>query len=133
MNYTIGSCNMTQIKRPFISSWITMTVDGTSPETIAHNLMEIPAKVDVQVKINKGGQEYIFPGFGSVPKDDDIGAEYGGVAYSYNISHVLLYVPTGKTTGRVITTGKFARWLIVCCFIFRSRIFRVVYCDRTLL
>ena len=113
MNYIIGSCNMNQIKRPFISPWITMTVDGTSPETIAHNLNELPAKVDVQVKINEGGQEYIFPGFGSVPKDDDIGAEYGGVAYSYNISHVLLYVPVhrssgGGSAGRVITTGKYA-------------------------
>ena len=111
MNFILGSCHMTQIKRPFISPWITMTVDGTSPETIAHNLMEIPAKVDVQVKINEGGQEYIFPGFGSVPKDDDIGAAYGGVAYSYNKSHVMLYIPVhkshGGSAGRVITTGKF--------------------------
>ncbi|XP_061195155.1 uncharacterized protein LOC133203379 [Saccostrea echinata] len=105
-----GFCQMNNIRKPFISDWYTLTVNGTSPLCITHSLNEIPAKVDVQVKILQSGKEYIFPGLGSTPKDDDIPNEYGGVAYGYNYSHVLLFVPVIKPSygggiGRVLTTG----------------------------
>ncbi|XP_061195154.1 uncharacterized protein LOC133203378 [Saccostrea echinata] len=101
---------MNNIRKPFISDWYTLAVNDASPLGIPHSLNELPAKVDVQVKILQSGKEYIFPGLGSVPKDDDIPTEYGGVAYAYNSSHILLFVPVIKTSGgggigRVLTTG----------------------------
>ncbi|XP_062610564.1 uncharacterized protein LOC134272334 [Saccostrea cucullata] len=101
---------MNNIRKPFISDWHQLSVNDLSPLPIPHSLNELPAKVDVQVKITHSGKEYIFPGLGSVPKDDDIPTEYGGVAYAYNSSHVLLFVPVIKSSfgggiGRVITTG----------------------------
>ncbi|XP_062616089.1 uncharacterized protein LOC134277799 [Saccostrea cucullata] len=101
---------MNNIRKPYISSWHTLSVNDSSPLPVSHTLNELPAKVDVQVKIIQSGKEYIFPGLGSVPKDDDIPTEYGGVAYAYNSSHVLLFVPVIKSfngggIGRVLTTG----------------------------
>ncbi|XP_062616090.1 uncharacterized protein LOC134277800, partial [Saccostrea cucullata] len=101
---------MNNIRRPFISDWHTLSVNDASPQAVPHTLNELPAKVDVQVKIIQSGKEYIFPGLGSVPKDDDISNEYGGVVYAYNSSHVLLFIPVIKSsggggTGRVLTTG----------------------------
>ncbi|XP_062610575.1 uncharacterized protein LOC134272344 [Saccostrea cucullata] len=80
-------------------------ISGTSPITVSHPFNEIPAKVDVQVKVIHCGQEYIFPGLGSIQRDNDISTPYGGVAYTYNETSVLLIVPRGKTTGRIIYTG----------------------------
>lgn len=58
----------------------------------------------------EAGQEYIFPGIGSGQSDDDILAEYGGVAYQYNHIHVRLFIPIEKWDshgiGRIVTTGK---------------------------
>lgn len=99
------------INPPFISLWYTLTVNGTSPVYIPHPLGEIPGKVDVQVKVVEAGQEYIFPGIGSGQSDDDILAEYGGVAYLYNDVHVKIFIPIEKDDsagiGRIVTTGKF--------------------------
>lgn len=88
-----------------------MSVNGTSPLVIAHQLNEIPVKVDVQVKLLNGQHEYVLPGLGSVPKDDDLPGDYGGVAYSYNITHVMLFVPVkelgiSEGSGRVATSGR---------------------------
>uniref|UniRef100_K1PQX6 Sushi domain-containing protein n=1 Tax=Magallana gigas TaxID=29159 RepID=K1PQX6_MAGGI len=89
--------------------WHTLTVNGTSPVYIPHPLGEIPGKVDVQVKVVEAGQEYIFPGIGSGQSDDDILAEYGGVAYLYNDVHVKVFIPIEKSDsagiGRIVTTG----------------------------
>lgn len=78
---------------------------------IPHPLGEIPGKVDVQVKVVEAGQEYIFPGIGSGQSDDDILAEYGGVAYLYNDIHVKVFIPIEKSDsagiGRIVTTGKY--------------------------
>lgn len=78
---------------------------------IPHPLGEIPGKVDVQVKVVEAGQEYIFPGIGSGQSDDDILAEYGGVAYLYNDVHVKVFIPIEKSDsagiGRIVTTGKY--------------------------
>ena len=56
-------------------------------------------------------QDYFFPGIGSVQSDDDILAQYGGVAYLYNHLHVLVFIPKEKPSsqgiGRVITTGNY--------------------------
>lgn len=98
------------INPPFISPWYTLAVNGSSPVDIPHPLGEIPGKVDVQVKVVEAGQEYIFPGIGSGQSDDDILAEYGGVAYLYNHIHVRLFIPIEKSDsngiGRIVTTGK---------------------------
>lgn len=78
---------------------------------IPHPLGEIPGKVDVQVKVVEAGQEYIFPGIGSGQSDDDILAEYGGVAYLYNNVHVKVFIPIEKDDsagiGRIVTTGNY--------------------------
>jgi hypothetical protein len=81
------------------------SINGTSPITVSHPFNEIPVRVDVQVKVIYNGQEYIFPGLGSIQRDDDVRTEYGGVAYTYNKTSVMLFVPKGKSTGRVIYTG----------------------------
>nr|XP_022290621.1 uncharacterized protein LOC111102248 [Crassostrea virginica] len=98
------------INAPFLSAWHDLIVNGTSPVTIPHLLNEIPGKVDVQVKVNHGGQDYFFPGIGSGQSDDDILAQYGGVAYLYNHLHVRVFIPKEKSDshgiGRVITTGE---------------------------
>lgn len=88
-----------------------MSVNGTSPLVIAHQFNEIPLKVDVQVKLLNGQHEYVLPGLGSVPKDDDLQGDYGGVAYSYNTTHVMLFVPVKELgisdgSGRVANSGR---------------------------
>jgi len=52
--------------------------------TINHNSNNYPVKVDVQVKITDGGNDYIFTGTGPAHRDDDTDAYYGGVIYIYN-------------------------------------------------
>ncbi|XP_061195159.1 uncharacterized protein LOC133203384 [Saccostrea echinata] len=42
---------------------------------------------------------------GSIQRDNDIWTEYGGVAYTYNETSVILIVPAGKSIGRIIYTG----------------------------
>ena len=46
------------INAPFLSAWHDLIVNGRSPVTIPHPLNEIPGKVDVQVKVTHGGQDY---------------------------------------------------------------------------
>lgn len=86
-----------------------MASDGTSPVVIPHTLGEVPAKVDVQVKVTYNGIEYMFPGMGSAPRDDDLATDYGGVGYLYNELEVKVYVPvatnSGNGPGWAITTG----------------------------
>ncbi|XP_065928540.1 uncharacterized protein [Magallana gigas] len=97
------------IEAPFVSAWTPMASDGTSPVVIPHTLGEVPAKVDVQVKVTYNGIEYMFPGMGSAPRDDDLAADYGGVGYLYNELEVKVYVPvatnSGNGPGWAITTG----------------------------
>jgi hypothetical protein len=68
--------------------------------------------VEVQVKVSYLGKEYIFPGMGSIQRDDDVDTEFGGVVYVYNELYVAVYVPVYKPTGpaytakgRLISTG----------------------------
>jgi hypothetical protein len=82
-----------------------VSISGKSPVIVPHPFNEIPVRVDVQVKVLYDSQEYIFPGLSSAQRDNDVASEYGDVAYMYNESSVLLYVPKGKSTGRVIHTG----------------------------
>ncbi|XP_061195153.1 uncharacterized protein LOC133203377 [Saccostrea echinata] len=98
-----------RIQTLFISDWFDVSVNGTSPILIPHFLNEIPAKVDLQVQVVHGGKPYIFPGIGSTQRDDDIAAEYGGVAFLYNTQHLKVFVSVAKEHtrgyGRIITTG----------------------------
>lgn len=75
---------------------------------ITHPLGHIPAKVDVQVKVQESGKEYIFPASGSSQRDDDSYNVYGGVVYIYNEFHVKIFVPLrdeNTNQGVVIYTG----------------------------
>ncbi|XP_056017004.1 sushi, von Willebrand factor type A, EGF and pentraxin domain-containing protein 1-like [Ostrea edulis] len=86
-----------------------MVLDGVSPLVIPHPFLELPAKVDVQVKVVHEGNEYIFPGLGSAQRDDDLVTDYGGVGYLYNDIDVKIYVPVtqnnGNGPGRVLLTA----------------------------
>lgn len=88
----------TEVNSLYISSWIPIQAQGTSPVIITHPLGHIPAKVDVQVKVHENGSEYIFPASGSAQRDDDSDNVYGGVVYIYNEFHVKIYVPSGMKT-----------------------------------
>lgn len=79
----------------FVSEWYEAVADNQSLAslTINHNLGEYPVKVDVQVKITEGGQDYIFSGLGSSQNDDDYPYDYGGVIYRYNDRCVQLAYP----------------------------------------
>jgi hypothetical protein len=95
----------------FISEWygIQSQDEHSSVLDIQHTLNELPAKVDVQIKVIADGIDYIFTGTGSAQRDNDYAEEYGGVVYIYNELHVHLYFPFGKdgyATGGVAFTGK---------------------------
>lgn len=82
-------------KPSFISDWYPATAlnESLSLLIIDHNLREYPVKVDVQVKINEGGKDYIFSGLGSSQRDDDFPDRFGGVIYKYNDQHTQLSFP----------------------------------------
>lgn len=90
---------------------------NTSPgDLITHPLGHIPAKVEVQVKVQEGGSEYIFPASGSAQRDDDSDNVYGGVVYIYNENHVKIFVPVQENTsnkGLAIYTGIVSKHLIL--------------------
>uniref|UniRef100_K1R1M3 Uncharacterized protein n=1 Tax=Magallana gigas TaxID=29159 RepID=K1R1M3_MAGGI len=83
----------TEVNSLYISSWIPIQAQVTSPVIITHPLGHIPAKVDVQVKVHESGSDYIFPASGSAQRDDDSENVYGGVVYIYNEFHVKIFVP----------------------------------------
>ena len=58
-----------------------------------HPLNEVPVKVDVQIKIVKDGEDYIFTGTGTAQRDDDVNLPYGGLVYVYDATNVILYPP----------------------------------------
>ncbi|CAG2192846.1 unnamed protein product [Mytilus edulis] len=94
----------------FISSWYGAKAQNKSLSllVINHNLGEYPVKVDVQVKINEGGKDYIFSGLGSSQRDDDLSKDYGGVIYKYNDQHIELSFPYKENhadTGGLAYTG----------------------------
>ncbi|CAC5394542.1 unnamed protein product [Mytilus coruscus] len=82
-------------KPSFISDWYSATALNVNLSLliIDHNLGEYPVKVDVQVKINEGGKDYIFSGLGSSQRDDDFPDRFGGVIYKYNDQHTQLSFP----------------------------------------
>ena len=95
-----------------MSQWYEATAQNVSLSllTIAHGLGEYPVKVDVQVKVSTGRQDYIFSGLGSSQRDDDIFTNYGGVIYKYNKQHILVTFPfinNGAATGGLAYTGNF--------------------------
>ena len=94
----------------FVSDWYEAAAGTKQTLTIYHNLGEYPVKVDIQIKINENGSEYIFSGIGSSQKDDDMLGSYGGVVYKYNKHIVILSFPyreNGPNVSRGLAyTGK---------------------------
>lgn len=92
-----------------ISEWYPIEAQKTSPVTILHPLQGKPAKVEVQVKVQKDGRDVIFPASGSAQRDDDSDNVYGGVVYFYNEHHVKIFVPIRNShtyKGVIIYSGK---------------------------
>lgn len=93
----------------FISEWYPIEAQKKSPVTILHPLQGKPAKVEVQVKVQKDGRDVIFPASGSAQRDDDSDNVYGGVVYFYNEHHVKIFVPIKSShtdKGVIIFSGK---------------------------
>lgn len=93
----------------FISEWYPIEAQKTSPVTILHPLQGKPAKVEVQVKVQKDRHDVIFPASGSAQRDDDSENIYGGVVYFYNEHHVKIFVPIKSShtdKGVIIFSGK---------------------------
>lgn len=69
----------------------------------------MPIKVDVQIKIVKNNEDYVFTGTGTAQRDNDDSPDYGGIVYVYNEVHVILYTPYvgmhGGTSGSIAYTG----------------------------
>nr|XP_022310970.1 uncharacterized protein LOC111116274 [Crassostrea virginica] len=98
------------VKSLYISSWVPVQAQGASPVNITHPLGQIPAKVEVQVKVQESGNDVIFPASGSAQRDDDSYNVYGGVVYFYNEFHVKIFVPVqdeNTDKGVAIYTGNF--------------------------
>ena len=96
------------VKSLYISSWVPVQAQGASPVNITHPLGQIPAKVEVQVKVQESGNDVIFPASGSAQRDDDSYNVYGGVVYFYNEFHVKIFVPVqdeNTDKGVAIYTG----------------------------
>jgi hypothetical protein len=55
----------TMYEPSFVSRWYEAAAGTNQTLTIYHNLGEYPVKVDIQIKINENGSEYIFSGIGS--------------------------------------------------------------------
>ena len=92
----------------YISSWVPVQAQVASPVNITHPLGQIPAKVEVQVKVQESGNDVIFPASGSAQRDDDSDNVYGGVVYFYNEFHVKIFVPVkdeNTAKGVAIYTG----------------------------
>ncbi|XP_062613868.1 uncharacterized protein LOC134275615 [Saccostrea cucullata] len=92
----------------YISDWVQVESQKSSPVLIQHPLEQMPAKVEVQVKIQENGYDVIFPAFGSAQRDDDSDNIYGGVVYIYNENHVKIFVPVRNNEsnkGVLIFTG----------------------------
>ncbi|XP_056016994.1 uncharacterized protein LOC130053648 [Ostrea edulis] len=92
----------------YISSWFPIEAQVSSPVVIPHPIGQIPAKVEVQVKVQEGGNDVIFPASGSAQRDDDSDNVYGGVVYLYNELHVKVFVPyrdENSYKGVMIYTG----------------------------
>lgn len=60
---------------------------------MSHGLGELPAKVDVQIKIVRNGVDYIFTGTGTAHRDNDQSPDFGGIVYLYNAFYVKLFPP----------------------------------------
>jgi hypothetical protein len=88
----------------FVSHWYPAAAEIKQTLTIYHNLGEYPVKVDIQIKINENGSEYIFSGIGSSQKDDDMRGSYGGVVYKYNKDIVKLSFPY-RNNGPKVSRG----------------------------
>jgi hypothetical protein len=92
----------------YISDWFPIEAQVTSPVVIPHPIGQIPAKVEVQVKVQESGNDVIFPASGSAQRDDDSENVYGGVVYLYNELHVKVFVPLrdeNSNKGVIIYTG----------------------------
>ncbi|XP_062609278.1 uncharacterized protein LOC134271029, partial [Saccostrea cucullata] len=92
----------------YISDWIQVESQKSDPFLIEHPLGQMPAKVEVQVKIQENGYDVTFPAFGSAQRDDDVDNIYGGVVYIYNENHVKIFVPVRNNhsnKGVLIFTG----------------------------
>lgn len=106
----------TGVNSLYLSPWVPIQAQVTSPIIITHPLGHIPAKVEVQVNVQEGGSEYIFPASGSAQRDDDSDNVYGGVVYIYNENHVKIFVPVQENTsnkGLAIYTGIVSKHLIL--------------------
>ncbi|XP_052092550.1 uncharacterized protein LOC127729018 [Mytilus californianus] len=79
----------------FESPWYNIEAQNTAHKNliIRHNLGEYPVLVDVQIKIQKNGKDFIFTGIGSAHRDDDANNSYGGTVYIYNKTDIFLTFP----------------------------------------
>ncbi|CAC5420397.1 CSMD [Mytilus coruscus] len=93
----------------FISNWYSIESQNSENATltIIHSLGELPAKVDIQIKVIIVGVDYIFTGIGSAQRDNDYAHDYGGVVYIYNSAEIVLSLPFGgyHQSGGVAYTG----------------------------
>lgn len=92
----------------FVSEWYEAVSDKQSLAelTIKHDLGMYPVKVDVQVKITEGGQDFIFSGIGSSQRDDDLPYNFSGVVYRYNQSCVQLAYPFNHNYNRATPVSR---------------------------
>ncbi|KAL3863840.1 hypothetical protein ACJMK2_005585 [Sinanodonta woodiana] len=100
----------------FVSDWFTIKANKKvfPALEVRHNLSEIPAIVEVQVKsMESPNDNYIFPAIGIGQRDDDMPVNYGGVIYIYNAEYIRIQTPIGNNnlgTGSVIYTGGSPYW-----------------------
>ena len=99
-----SDCEATMYEPSFVSDWYQAAADTGQTLIIYHNLAEYPVKVDIQVKINESGEDYIFSGIGSSQRDDDLYNSYGGVVYKYNDHVVQLSFPY-RNNGPYVSRG----------------------------
>ena len=106
----LGILGTSTFGRPsFESLWYDIAAQDRKVLTIIHDLNEYPVKVDVQVKIENNGQDYIFTGLASAQADDDVSAPYGAVVYTYNHKEVIISVPlvsNALIVGGIAYTGE---------------------------
>ncbi|XP_061166334.1 uncharacterized protein LOC133175249 [Saccostrea echinata] len=97
--YPTSTEGITLYEPTFTSEWITVKAQDDNkcefyvPFLDGFKTTTRPVKVIVEVKVEDGGESFIFNAFGSSPRDDDKNEKYGGVVYFYNASGVLIFLP----------------------------------------
>lgn len=93
----------------FISQWYYIEANATGELDVHIGFDNLPAKVDVQIKIVKNGVDYIFTGTGTAQRENNLPPEFGGIVYIYSSTNVKIYIPNsslnGTSYGGVAYTG----------------------------